>query len=360
MFKSYLKIAIVLSISMLVAALLGEAILRMTMKDRIILFPRYHTDATYGDFQIRRFRPDSVFWHTSVDGSWQFTTNDKGFRNEKNFPYEPAPGKLRILALGDSHTAGYEVAQNETYSAVLEELLLAGRIDAEVINSGISGFGTAEQLVFLENEGLKYKPDIVIVGFYANDFQDNVKSGLYKLEDNVLTLEKYEHLPGVKIQNRLYSFGLVRWLSENSYFYSFTFNAAYEIAKAALSAAAKEKAQTEYAIPVGDFTDYEYSLANALIGRIYELCRENGITLMVMDIPVPTRTNAIKTSIPDSLIESFRANSDVLIDSRSALAPLVQGEVLIHVPHGHQHISAESHRLLAQQLANEIIPTIGK
>ena len=104
MFKSFLKIALVLVVSLSVAGLLGEGVLRLTMKDRIVLFPRYHTDATYGEFQIRRFRPNSVFYHTSIDGRWRFSTNDKGFRNEKNFPYQAAtdPRDFVAPALTDS------------------------------------------------------------------------------------------------------------------------------------------------------------------------------------------------------------------------------------------------------------------
>lgn len=45
---------------------IGEAIIRVLYKDKIVLFPRYHTDAIYGEYQIRRLRPNSVFWHTSI------------------------------------------------------------------------------------------------------------------------------------------------------------------------------------------------------------------------------------------------------------------------------------------------------
>ena len=52
---------------------------------------------------------------------------------------------------------------------------------AEAINAGVSGFGTAEALAFLENEG-HYRPDVVVLGFYANDFEDNLKAGLFALD----------------------------------------------------------------------------------------------------------------------------------------------------------------------------------
>ena len=352
--KRISAVVLMMAASFLVAGLLGEILIRVTIKDQIVLFPRYHSDVDYGPYRIRRFRPNSSFTHTSIDGEWRFDINNRGFRNDSDYEYEKPEATLRVLSLGDSHTAGYEVSQNATYSAVLEALLTDTGIDAEVLNTGISGFGTAEQLVFLQNEGLRYAPDIVVVGFYANDLQDNVKSGLYSLKDGRLHVEKTVHLPGVRIQNTLNNFAIIRWLSQNSYFFSFAFNAAYELAKTILTNSAKEDAITEYAIPVGDFTDYEYSLAKALVAEISRVCKENNIKLIIMDIPVPTDNYRIEPSITDELATSFAQNSDALIDSPSALSSLMDRNLPAHVEHGHRHMSRHSHRLMAEAIAVEI------
>lgn len=347
------KIAVnllLLGLSLLIAALIGEAALRLTIKDSIVLYPRYHTNAQYGEFEIRRFRPDSEFWHRSVDGQWRFEINDRGLRNSRNFSYAKSPGTVRILALGDSHTAGYEVAQTESFAAVLEQLYDETNQSVEVINAGISGFGTAEQLVFLENEGLKYHPDIVVLAFYANDFEDNVKSGIFSLRDDELNLEKTTHLPGVRIQNVMYDVGLIRWLSENSYFYSFMFNSLYEVAKESLAAARREEAQTEYAIPTGDFNEYEHNLAEELIRAIAQICNDNQTEFVIVDIPRPTELNEIRSSIPDELLSAFESTSDILVHSTESLASVVETGDLVHVPHGHRHISAASHAAIARAL----------
>ena len=86
--------------------IVGEFVVRTFYKDKTVLFPRYHTDAQYGQFTLRKIRPNSVFWHTSPDGSWKFTTNNKGFRADKDIEYKKPEGLIRILSLGDSHTAG--------------------------------------------------------------------------------------------------------------------------------------------------------------------------------------------------------------------------------------------------------------
>ena len=97
----------------------------MVLKEKIVLFPRYHSDANYGEFTLRRLRPNTTFWHTSIDGNWKFVTNAQGFRDERDFSYAKPPGRLRVLTLGDSHTEGFEVRQTQTYSAVMERFLRA-------------------------------------------------------------------------------------------------------------------------------------------------------------------------------------------------------------------------------------------
>ena len=180
---------------------IGEAVIRILYKDKIVLFPRYHTDTVYGEYQIRRLRPKSVFWHTSMDGSWKFTTNAQGFRDYRNFKYEKSPNTLRILSLGDSHTLGFEVKQENTFSAVIERYLNnyikhnGIKAETEVINAGVSGFSTAEELVFLENEGIKYKPDFVILAYFVNDLEDNIKSDLFQLKDGNLIVKTKNIFP---------------------------------------------------------------------------------------------------------------------------------------------------------------------
>ena len=109
--KQALGAASLLVASIAASCLLGEFVLRSFMKDRIVLFPRYQTSATYGEFTLRRFRPNATFKHTSVDGTWQFRTNSAGLRADVDHSYERAPHVTRIVALGDSHTAGHEVDQ---------------------------------------------------------------------------------------------------------------------------------------------------------------------------------------------------------------------------------------------------------
>lgn len=83
-------------------------------------------------------------------------------------PTSAAPPAIRILALGDSLTAGFGLADSESYPAVLQARLRAGGYDAVVINGGISGETSSAALSRLDWM-LQTDPDIVIVETGGND-----------------------------------------------------------------------------------------------------------------------------------------------------------------------------------------------
>ena len=99
-------------------------------------------------------------------------TNSKGVRGKTEYNYERSPGRPRILMLGDSFTFGAEVADDETYSHYLESHLR----NTEVLNFGVQGYAHDQMLLYLKEEGVKYHPDIVILGFTYIDIYRNIES----------------------------------------------------------------------------------------------------------------------------------------------------------------------------------------
>jgi lysophospholipase L1-like esterase len=84
----------------------------------------------------------------------------------------PAPGTFRIVVLGDSFMEAYQVALEQSLPYLLQERLASRGV--EVLNLGVGGYGTAQALLALEEEGLRYRPDLVVLAFYAgNDVQNN-------------------------------------------------------------------------------------------------------------------------------------------------------------------------------------------
>jgi hypothetical protein len=333
--------------------LLCELLIRLTVKDRILLYPRYHTAASYGEYRLRRLRPNSTFWHTSVDGSWRFLTNGQGFRDTRDYTYTKRPGLYRVICLGDSQTEGFECRQDHTYPAVLEHFLRREGLDAQVMNMGISGFGTAEELAFLENEGLKYQPDAVILGLFANDFEDNVKSALYGLQDHRLTVRSKVHTPGVSALDLLNALPPLRWLSENSYAYSLVMNTAWDTAKLAVRSREEAKLKREFAVATESVSDYEQMLTTCLVERMCHVCREHRIALIILDIPAVLGQGFV-SSIPAGMVAALRANSDSLLLSEGVFSEY-QTLAELHLPHGQHHISEFTHLMLGLRAGREIL-----
>jgi hypothetical protein len=111
--------------------------------------------------------------------------NDQGCRG-RDYPLERGPGTLRILLLGDSYTLGTGVHEHDTFAARLERLLAATDSGAaalipEVINCGVSGYGTREERIFYQEIGARYRPDIVVLAMVFNDdlsWHEELRRGL--------------------------------------------------------------------------------------------------------------------------------------------------------------------------------------
>ena len=93
--------------------------------------------------------------------------NENGLRDREH-SYERQNNFERILVLGDSFAWGYGVEESERFSQLLENAL-----EVEVINAGVSGYSTDQELLWYKDEGIKYETDLVIVVLSGNDVGDN-------------------------------------------------------------------------------------------------------------------------------------------------------------------------------------------
>ena len=86
------------------------------------------------------------------------------------------PASAGSWCLGDSFTEAVQVAEQETPSAGWKRrsTRAAPETAYEVLNAGVGGWGTGQQLVYLREEGYRYQPDLVVVMLYlGNDIFDN-------------------------------------------------------------------------------------------------------------------------------------------------------------------------------------------
>jgi len=351
------KLAINLSMTvatLCVAFVLCEIFARALFKDSTNLLPRYHTAGHYDEVTLRRTRPNMQFTHTTPDGSWLFTTNKQGFRNYQDFDYKKAGNAVRVVAIGDSHTQGHEAHQDYTFSSVIERMLNSRGIKTEVLNTGVSGFSTAEALLLLERELVKYKPDYVVLGFFANDFEDNIKSGLFSLtDDQELLQQKNEHLPGVAIQDFIYAMPGVQWLGENSYFYSILFNQVWALYKSKLARSARNTIPMEFAVATkAGFSEYEVKLAKRLLEQIAKIAKTAGAEFILVDIPQVDGPNGTRPSVTNQMLSLGFGSPDYFVSS-DILKPY-QGAALFHRPNGGKHITEFTHTLIGSDVARYI------
>lgn len=96
-----------------------------------------------------------------------FTTNQLGLRDDVIVN----DGRRRVLAIGDSCTWGWQVAQHKAYPQVLQTLVdrFIGPDSYRVINAGVPGYASTQGLAYLRERGLALKPEIVIIAYGFND-----------------------------------------------------------------------------------------------------------------------------------------------------------------------------------------------
>lgn len=102
-------------------------------------------------------------------------TNSLGLRSAEVTEPKPA-GVFRILVLGDSVTFGWGLRGEDTYPSQLASLLATLRPNQrfEVINAGVSGYGTWQQASWLQDTGLDLQPDVIVVQTHLNDASDDL------------------------------------------------------------------------------------------------------------------------------------------------------------------------------------------
>ena len=154
---------------LLIGLLLTEVMLRVLG----IAYPLpYLPDVYVGS----RLQPGFSAWFTE-EGRAYVQVNRAGFRDREHELKKPAD-TFRIAVLGDSFAEAVQVSREDTFWSVLERRLAAaprfeGK-EVELLNFGISGHGTAQQLQMLRHYVLPYEPDVVVLAFFAgNDVRNN-------------------------------------------------------------------------------------------------------------------------------------------------------------------------------------------
>src|ERR1041385_1161670 len=135
------------------------------------------------------YQPDyyrGVVLRPNIAGTYQregrnyVSINSAGLRDREHTIAKP-PNTIRIALLGDSYCEALQVPLEQTFWWLLQQKLescpqFSGK-HVEIINFGVSGYGTAQQLITLRQQVWQYSPDIVMLLMTTNnDISDNVRS----------------------------------------------------------------------------------------------------------------------------------------------------------------------------------------
>lgn len=130
------------------------------------------------------YHPSYTPSETPLDRSHHgFAMNSAGFRDYEYAETKPA-ATYRIVVVGDSTTAGNGVPDlDQTYTKQLEHLLNTPETPGrhyEVLNMGVGGYHTRQEIETLRVKGLLYHPDLVLVTFCLNDFHLHSDGGVHR------------------------------------------------------------------------------------------------------------------------------------------------------------------------------------
>jgi hypothetical protein len=194
-------------------AIIGPLLLVGLLEGTAYIWERRQANGPYAWELVASRRMEWVQYHEPGAGytlmkpgrhyEWQsipVDINSRGLRSPET-TYEKPAHTFRILNLGDSVVMGWGVRQEDTYGRRLESALnetSSGNRRFEVINAGVPGWNLENALAYLQGEGLRYQPDLIVLGLtLANDIKG----------DSALLADNYP--PAIK------------WLRDHTYSWSF-------------------------------------------------------------------------------------------------------------------------------------------
>jgi len=323
------------------------------------------------------FEYDSLLgWKNNPNAEGMFVTpnsttlvkiNSKGLR-DKEYDYYKPEGTKRIIVLGDSFAWGYGVEVRERFTEILKDKLPS---NYEVINMGVSGYGTDQELLALETEGVKYHPDLVIIMFYyGNDFEDNTHTVRYSYPKPMFVMDsdgnlnltnipvptKEEWLERGKLEeengaNQGVLAKLKNFFREHSQTYQ-VFSRAVQGSPFLLQLMEKIMPGIEGTI----WDQYSLDLTKALLRKIDSVAQNNGaqtLVFIIRDTCISISQNEALDKMAADLSNSGKQNGIMVLDNLPLFRQHIsQGEQLTF---NEGHWNYAGHKLAAEMIYRKLI-----
>jgi lysophospholipase L1-like esterase len=214
--------------------------------------------------------------------------------------------------LGDSFTAAFNVAEQDTFSQKLEEMLqnhIPNR-NIQVINAGVASYSPLLEYLFLREKGLKLEPDLVILNFDLSDIFDEAR--YWHIADLEVdgTIVRVNEIPELIPLNRwvnyqiskhsfLYTRYIRRYLTHSKI--SFTENVN------SYSKQNEKSFETDFLAPLRENANYNPTLywhwPKISLRQIKKLADEQQIPLIITTYPYPPQVNG--TEWPEREMAKF-------------------------------------------------------
>jgi hypothetical protein len=229
-------------------------------------------------------RPDVAGLEGSAPWETSLTTNADGFRDGPHAETK-APGAYRAAVLGDSFVFGSGVPQDSILTRRLAARLGTG---FEIVNLGVPGYGTDQELLTLRRWGTKLAPDLVLASFFWNDVMENASGEIYGMAKPRFTLEDGRLVPhppaGVSAPSALAR--LDAELLGSSHLWSLVRNGLSAAGRTGREASEERPVSIDLSLrnpPVA--REREFALTFALLGALAREAEALSVPLVVFSVP---------------------------------------------------------------------------
>lgn len=278
--------------------------------------------------------------------------NSHGLRDFE-YAYDKAEGIFRILVLGDSQTFAYGSNMEDGYTKVLEKQLNAVANKKyrtiEVINSAHVSFNTLDEYNYLCLYGIKYAPDLLIMGVNSTDVA--VETQKLVITDGVDSTpgSLWLYFPSwvKKSLRKSHLYIAIGWFYNNGYF-SFR-GQSHELS---LKEEIKKKLEASEEIKG------KLEASNDIFGKIFALASKNQFSVCIVSIPDRQETMSKAYMFPEfsQQLKSFERNGKaVFIDVMENYSPFSENTDEIYAIKDPAHPNTKGHQIIADRLYNNLV-----
>ncbi|HVU85792.1 MAG TPA: SGNH/GDSL hydrolase family protein [Pirellulales bacterium] len=248
--------------------------------------------------------------------------NREGMRGP-DWPYDKRPDVCRVAIVGDSMIAAIATEEEKTLVNRLGERLNGSAADPrfEILNFGVSGSSTGQELVLYREIVRKYHPDVVVCAFCVNnDFGDNcsrLTSNRGRIYFEVGADDQLVQVPLLPGRAALTS-----WLNRHSRFYvwqkDMTQRAINNLRGQAMQLAARAGHETTTVDSGGlgvfcsepdDTLQYAWRVTEKLLAAMHQEVAADGVEFLIAAIPAGLQ-------IYDDAWQQVEATAELPIDPR--------------------------------------------